>query len=463
MRKILKDNWFGILLVAVFTLAAVLSCDRYGINYDEYYTMSWCRLDIVTFWKEILHDTSPFLYYLMVWSVLRLTGHSILCARLFSVLSLVVMLGVGITFVKKSFGRKAMLFYCCILYLNPFMLYKATEIRMYGWASAFVLLSGVLCYQLMAAPTKKKWVGFTVFSLLAACTHYYAVLTLVFLYLGLLCYYLFRKNQSEIRRWFVCAAVTVVSYLPFLLIAIAQIKEDNGGWIEKYDSRLGVLRELFYSQIGGTEHFYILLMAGLTLLAFLQLLKERTVRNFWSVICCSALWGILAFGIVFGELVKPILLSRYLIVAVCLLFLGVTPVISRCNRYLILCCCIFMALVGGVNYNSMQQIRKGDTTKETCELVESEIRQGDLVMVIRGEDNYLYNCVDYYIPQAESYYVGKADYEDIKEKMKTRQVWVFDGTCNLQKEDFRAGGIDAEDLGRYQFTYTEFELFKLMK
>ena len=145
MKQKRKENLFEIMMIVLFLGMAVLVCPHNSINFDEFYTVYWCKCDWAEFLYQVLHDTSPFLYYFMIRPVMVLTGQSIFIARLFSLLSLCIMLLVGISFVKKTFGQKASFFYMAILFLNPFMLQKSIEIRMYGWASAFTVLSGVMC------------------------------------------------------------------------------------------------------------------------------------------------------------------------------------------------------------------------------------------------------------------------------------------------------------------------------
>ena len=223
MKKKLSECKYEIIIITLFIIMSVTMCSHYTINFDEYFTMQWCRIPLKDFFYEVLHDTSPFLYYFMIRPFVILTNHNIFLARLFSLIALMIILLIGATFVKKNFGQKSMLFYLAIIYLNPFMLQKSTEIRMYCWATAFTLLSGVFCYKLLNESNRKNWIYFTFFSLLAAYTHYYAVLTMVFLYLGLLFYYLGTHSWKAVKNWIICSLVTIMAYLPFLIIAIAQI------------------------------------------------------------------------------------------------------------------------------------------------------------------------------------------------------------------------------------------------
>lgn len=458
-KKIIEFPW-EILMITVFTVMSVTACSRYTINFDEFYTMHWNRCSWAEFFYEVLHDTSPFLYYYMIRPFSILTGQNIFMARLFSLAALLILLWSGGVFIKKNHGRKAMFFYLAIMYLNPFMLQKSTEIRMYVWASAFTVLAGIFCYKLLVSPARRQWVGFTLFSLLAACTHYYAVLTMVFLYLGLFIWYAFTHNKAALKSWLICSLTTVIIYLPFLLIAVFQIRESNGGWIHEPDSRLAPLKELFYSSVAGTEILYLTVMAVSTAASLLLFVRKKGVAYYWSFICCSALWGITAFGVIFAAVVKPIMLSRYLIMPVCLLFLGIGPVIRHTGKYLLLPLCLSFFLISAIQYKSCVETLRTDHTVDTITFAQEHILEGDKIVLVSGDD-YLYNCTFYYIPQAELYYTGSFDPQRLTREENLTEFWFFDNGNYLNPEDVQKAGLRSESFGPYQFGYIHINIYKI--
>lgn len=460
MKKKISEFQFEYIIIVVFVIMSITICPHHSFNFDEFYTLSWCRISWSDFLYEVFHDTSPFLYYFMIRPIAVLTGQNIFIARLFSIIAFLIVLIIGATFVKKHFGKKAMFFYLVIIYMNPFMMQKSTEIRMYIWATAFTLLSGVYNYKLLTNPTRKDWIKFTVFSLLAAYTHYYAVLTMVFLYLGLLLFYLITRQKREIKNWFICSITTVISYLPFLLIAIFQIKESNGGWIPTPSSRLAPLKELFYSEFNGSEYLYLAIMVSFTIFAFIAFLRKKAPEFYWSLVCCSAIWGITAFGIIFGQLIKPILLSRYLIIPVCLLFLGIAPLVKYVNRYILLALCIPIVIIGGSRYQSTLVSVQADQTIDTLNFAEEHIMENDKIVLISGDD-YLYNCTYYFIPQAELYYAGTFNADLFKKENDDDEFWFFDNGNYMNQAVLKEKGLTVDEFGKYQFGYMNIDIYKI--
>ena len=239
-----------------------------------------------------------------------------------------------------------------------------------------------------------------------------------------------------------------------------QIEESNGGWIPVPSSRLAPLKELFYSEIYGSEFLYLFIMAGFTLLALISFLRKRTPQFYWSFICCSAIWGITAFGIIFGQLVKPILMSRYLIIPVCLLFLGIAPIVQYVNRYFLLVLCLFFLITGGIRYKFTLDSVREDRTIDTIQFAEEHIKDGDRIVLISGED-YLYNCTNYFIPQSEIHYAGKFNSELFQKNTDSDAFWFFDNGNYMDQNMLREQGLVVDEFGEYMFGYMHIDIYKI--
>ena len=66
MKQKIKENLFEIMMIVLFLGMAVLVCPHNSINFDEFYTVYWCKCEWSEFLYQVLHDTSPFLYYFMI-------------------------------------------------------------------------------------------------------------------------------------------------------------------------------------------------------------------------------------------------------------------------------------------------------------------------------------------------------------------------------------------------------------
>ncbi len=267
------------LLFLLCSIMILSLCFQDAINYDEYFSVSWCRLSWHGLWSQLMNDVHPPLYYIILKVIYDITCGNLFFCRLFSALSCIAMLWFGLRFCLTEFGCRSALFFIIFTYMNPFMIQKSSEIRMYMLASLFTVLSGIAAYHILnGPPLPRNWSKFTLFSLLAAYTHYYALLTMAFLYAGIFLYFIFTRSKKGFAHWSVCALCTVAGYLPWLPIAFRQVTSvNNAYWIEPPASRLGPIRQLFQYLSTGIEHIYIsIFLLFLVLSLFLVFERPKT-------------------------------------------------------------------------------------------------------------------------------------------------------------------------------------------
>ena len=332
-------------------------------------------------------------------------------------------------------------------------------------ASMFVVWSGIVTLQLLRDENKRDWIRFVVSSLLAAYTHYYALLTVAFLYAGILFWFLIKRNKKGICRWFLYSAITVVGYLPWLPIVLRQVGDvNNGYWIEAPSSKLAPLRELFYSKIGYeirySEHVYIFCMLAFVVIAFIALIRTGSVEAYWALVCNSALWGILIFSYVYMKYFGPILVSRYLIMAVCLAVLGGCSTVRFINKYIILLFCVFFLVVGGKRYRDSWADQKNRNTTYTLAYVEENMSSLDTILYIDQENAYFTNCMTYYFPEIKCESIKRNELEYLKtyDLKKQGDLYFFDVDDAISTID----GIEVEDCGMFGFNGMTFEIYKVV-
>lgn len=461
-----KDTKAVLIVLIIFSAMIVSLCFQDTINYDEYFSMQWCRLG----WKDLMEclasDVHPPLYYLLLKPIFDLTNGNMFCARMLSAVAGIALLWAGSLFLLHRFGIKSALFYSCFLYLNPFMIQKTTEIRMYMLAGFFTIMSGIMSYYILRESLRKHWIRFTVFSLLAAYTHYYALLAMVFLYAGLVTYFLFTRDKKKTISWLICVLCTIIGYLPWLPVAWQQVTEVNHEyWITAPSSRLAPLRELFYSAVPYTEHIYPDIILLLTLAVFILFVRKRTINIYWALMCCSALWGILIFAIWYASYIRPILVSRYLIMAMCLCMLGISSIARYLNKYIVIAICLFCALIGSIHYQSAFRAQFDRITTRTIAFIAENQNQGDTIIYINDGYGYIANCVEYYFPNMKHIGIEEPLVPEIDKIIiqANGSVWLFDDNQYMQSSQINAVDYTVTDCGTFGFGATEFEIYEMRK
>lgn len=263
-----------------------------AVDWDEAYTW-WMttKHTIPEMIKATAADVHPPLYYLFVKAAIVIFGKNIIVARMVSVAGTAATCLLVNTLVRKQFGVKAASLLLLVVGLGTQMIYFNVNVRMYSWMIFFVMAAGLSAYEMMRDGKLKWWILFTLFSLGGVYTQYFAVVPLAVIYVFLLIWFMV-QDRKQVKKWFVCAGVTVAGYLPWLTVVIGMLKSDYVGAAgESVDSSLQDLCSwMFGNNIKFSEYMPAILFGiGVLWLLFTWKGQERKERAF------IALTGMLFF------------------------------------------------------------------------------------------------------------------------------------------------------------------------
>ncbi len=442
---------FTILFILILTIIPLSLCFSKSIWGDEGFSLRWSTLPFPKFLKRMTLDVCP-LYLIALRLILMLTNKSLLAAKLFSVLAVFLLFMIGVYFVRKEFGYKAMVFYCMFILFTPMMLDKAVEVRTYTWSFFLVSCSCVQMYHLLKpSASRKNWVLFTLSSLAAAYTHYFAVLTLVVVYAGMLLFYLFTRDFKNLKSWLICAGCTIVGYLPWVPIILRQTVSETTSWIPASTSRLGIMRDMFmFNSFKEAANVYILLLVVFAVVGFVLWCRLRTVELYWSLVCMSAVWIILIFGLLFERIMRPILVGKYLMIPLCVTILGMSLICRYIPRYL-LCIPLLIFIMSGLRAYPEAYAQEYDNMAEaTLQFADEHFLKGDNILYDYGG---LGSVIPYYFPDMIHIYITGYDIytEDFD------YLWYFKAEDKSDaKEPLE---VDMEALKDYNIKYIDYGVY----
>ncbi len=215
-------------------------------------------------------ESTPPLYYCIVWVWARLFGYGEAGLRSLSAVCGVATVPVAYMAARKLVSERAGVIAAALTACNPFLIWYSQEARSY---SMLVLLTAVALLAFAyarATPTPRTLAAWVVASGLALATHYYALLAIVPQAIWLL--------ASHWRRRSVQIAVGLVALCGLALIplAISQNGTGNASWIAKIalGPRLGQIIPQFVIGTGAPAYDVLeplgaaMVVIGLLLLAF---------------------------------------------------------------------------------------------------------------------------------------------------------------------------------------------------
>lgn len=346
-------------------------------NFDEYFTINLVRNS----WADVVRltalDVHPPLYYLAVKAAVTIFGENLFAWHLVSFLSFLGMVFITERFISRVFGEKEACFCVLAVCAVPNMLRYALEARMYSMSMLLITASFYLVWLLAeryeSRPGKQSiqyWALLALVNVAAAYTHYFAGVAAVGLSLFLLLFLLVVKKDyvHTLLQWGVYCAAMALGYLPWMFVMFRQMRSIDGNyWIARIDldTLYGYLDMLF----GVQKPLYYGLVIAFFLGSFWLLMKKgQDGRDLWKYGSFFAAGFFLVFGVGYSVLKTPILMDRYLVIVVPILWISVVlSLLDKKEKWietgLILLFCLCFISNREAMYREYDAVENGEETR----------------------------------------------------------------------------------------------------
>ena len=293
------------ILILLGSIFVILPCFHPYMWFDESYSIAIIQHPFKEIWTIGSNDVHPVFYYFLASIIMKLTKN-IVCVRLISCIPAIIMSILGYTHIRKMFGNKVGLLFSFLALFFPTIIVYSGELRMYTWAMLFVTIMSIYAYKLYNGNNEKKeiqtkkikmfsntknyqigdWIIFSIFSLLSAYTHYYALVIATIVNVMLLILFIKRKNKTNVKLELISALLQVILYLPWISALIKQAGVVSSGfWIGKV-SIIDVIKFVFTGSLGETTYIpnKIAILFSFVMIIFfnlfaLQKLEERVIKT----------------------------------------------------------------------------------------------------------------------------------------------------------------------------------------
>lgn len=458
LKKLNKIQIAHILLITIGAIFMLAGAFHSNIWFDEAYTVGLVNHNFLDIINIGINDVHPLFYYLFlkIFTIITVwtsnTTINIIAMRIFSVIGMVVLSVLGYTHIRKDFGEKTGLIFSFLISFLPVTLLYSNEIRMYSWAAVFVLLTAIYAYRITKENTVKNWVLFSVFSLLSAYTHYFAMMAIGLINLVVFIYVLRKLKQEKIfKKWVISAVTQIVLFIPGLIVFVLQAtRVAKGFWIKiTYpDVFIDILKFNFLGEVTTKDlSTFILVFASILFVyiiikTILEYKKDK--KKVIPVILSVAIYlGVIAAALILST-VSDIFTTRYTIPMLGLLCAYISYILSISNNKLTLAICtVILALSinnGIIFFNKNHDERNFDlrntineNIREDDIFIYSDINSGSIVAeYMPNNKQYFYNIEHWSVEEAYKAFAPQMQtIEDLSviENYKGR-IWVIDGDNN---------------------------------
>ncbi|MDR3223680.1 MAG: glycosyltransferase family 39 protein [Methanobrevibacter sp.] len=429
----------GLFILSIILLLVMLVL---GLNQalwlDEVYTINLIALSFKLMLLTTAGDVHPPLYYIILKSISMILPHpvslNIILYKLVSVVPLVLLLYFSLIKLRKDFGwLTAGIFGFCIITMPKMMIY-GIQIRMYSWVMFFLTMSFYYFYKISKQPNNKNWIIFTIFSLLAAYTHYYGTIAIAFIYL-----FMILKNKNLIKTWILSSVTIVLFYIPWVFIFLKRtVFGDNQWHIPTFQDVIDVIGFIFsphYHDYDMTELGILFFIIFIILIIYyiFQISKDKknssTLINegFFILVVTTS------FALLFSALIRPMFYAKYVFVVIGCFWLSFSILLSKIHlrRMIFVPILIFIIVIG--LFNSVTFLSSENTSK----IAELEFK--NYLNQIGENDTIIYIGPHLMIKFFDFYLINKtfvvwtnssSDIMNINEGLKKGKVWVFDNDAN---------------------------------
>lgn len=487
----------GLFLLCIFVVYFNSTLLRDNVLWgDEAYSANLIRNDLEGIFRVLtLMENHPPLYYLWLKLFAELFGYSGTVYHVASFVPFVIGICMAAVFFRKRFGSLPTAFFVILSGMAAPCLEYNMEIRMYALAFLGVAGSFYCAYRILCAPRSAwdktaPWIGIVFWSLVAAYSHYYALVAVGILQCAAFAAAYVRFRGKIWIKGAVSLAAFIVAYLPWLGQVFRATESVSRNWWADRIETLGHSMEMIGCGLAMSKWVWpLLLFVGIALflaesaLFSLERKENRRILRVaapshkgWSseayafAVGIAAIAGTLIFAYGISVLVRPLLAVRYLYplcaVTALLLSLGVSRLLQllgelggrlhwgwvlpagKAAAFLALCL-LFATGMGEYKVYSARVRDEKAKTEETLFLI-GDAGEG-VELVNHGITHIGWTVLFYYFPEAE---VVNGDYREAKKD----DFWYFtpdfltpEDMAEIGKAGYRIDGYGEKQISKYPF------------
>jgi hypothetical protein len=468
-----KGNLFWAGMAAAGVIFALSAVYNRSLWFDESYTVGLIRQDWPGLIRAASDDVHPLLYYGMLKGFTQVFGESLPVLRLFSLIPVFLLALIGGKQIRKVAGEETGRWFVFLLAVMPAVFHYGTQIRMYSWALFFVSCEALLAWQIGGAKGRTgaiQWVGMGLFGVLAAYTHYFALIAAAAVEACLFLDLLIAKKKEA---WLVIltAVCQCLAYLPGFLLLFHQMQRVSGGfWITiAYPDIFWQIPAFFWGDslsegVGRMAGIFVL--AGTVLGLMTAADGEKGIRASWwslAAVAVTAGTGLLASAW------RPVFLARYLFPLAAALLFPTAVCCGRVRGRWRYCLIGFFCLLGVWNMqeysrsfldpgNGRWQTYLAGGWEEGDYLLYTDINLGGIAAVTLPEHPQIfYNADGWELGNSYDAFAPAMEILDSVEEVEEKggRIWVLDGEGDRTGAKLReAGAVCIKEASPFYHPYS---------
>ena len=303
-----------------------LAFHNYSIWDDELFTLNLVDHPVSQMWDLIVDDLvhPPLYYYLLKLFLIPFGREHLLmieASKYFSVLWISLLMLQGGYLIEKQHGSFAAFLFTLFLCGNTSVAYSV-EIRMYSMAMCLSAITALYAEQVSLFNRNRDWLFLVVFTLLAAYTNYFGLISVSMLWVWLLAVSVKKKQTG---KWLMNALISVCAYAPWMITVFLNRKP-----VSDYSASITLSRAASILAFPFSCHNSVVsaLLLIVVLLLILVIFIYKKADEF-SVICVLNPVCLAVICFISSVLFHKFVIGRYLLPGWGVFWVGISIMASR--------------------------------------------------------------------------------------------------------------------------------------
>lgn len=404
---------------------------------DEVYSIMLSRMHLFDMVSETASDVHPPLYYLFLMMLRNMLGDHGWVYHLAALIPFAFVLVFILTVLYKRFGFGSALIMITLCGLSENALNYNIEVRMYSLAFMFVLFS---FYELLRVLEGEKNASalFILFSLGAAYSHYYALISVAFFYIAILINVI--RKKFELKKLYVIYGVTVIGYLPWLVKAVVTLmRTKNDFWMKEIPGIRDLIKYFYLTDNKWYSYAMFVLTFALAAYVIIRGRRERAAgvsgkdadsvgssgtggdgaiialssdtASVWLIAGLSSAVFTCVIGEAVSYIVRPVFTFRFIYPVVSVMWMVLAASVSFLKKKeivgIIITAVSLASFFHGYRYLFIYDRITDELCVDTMERVPQVISSEDILIT---NDPYMdWMLLDYYVPGHEHEYTEDLD------------------------------------------------------
>ncbi len=368
---------------------------------DECFTIRMAHLSLRDMFYATSVDVHPPLYYMLVQVGYHLLGNHGYVYHLVSVIPLLITLLLCLTILQKRLGTVTAVLFATFSAAFPVAMVYNLEARMYSWAALFVLLCFLKVADILEKGRWSDYILFALYAVLAAYTHYYAMIAVAFFYLFLLVRVFFFQHAQIVRMLVACVG-TVIAYLPWVIKFLLSFQRTAESW---WLDSVPTVRDCGVFLFGNDALTIIFVVVLIVLLVCLGR-EGKLAEQQWIGAGICAVAGLLLTGKMASCLIRPLFITRYMYtvasVAWLMFALGIGYVAKRIfrNRSVLAGILISAAFICGFAPEYVAQYKEEKSLDAATAQFLEQVQLPEHELILTDSGPHAWTILEYYYPTA---------------------------------------------------------------